>query len=123
MSERHARCQSGLRCYCRAGMAGDHDAVPRRHTRDAGHGLSRAAVAQSIRAPASFTISAHLAISSARKVENSCGEPGFAMALNFSRLVLVSAVSRPLLMAALSFAMTAGGVPTGATTPVQASMT
>src|SRR5258705_8941513 len=78
-----------------------------------------AAIDHSTFAAEALTSAAHLGASSAMKAAKSCGEPILAWALNFAKLALISGEPRPALIAALTLATTAVGVPAGASTPVQ----
>src|SRR5215831_2253307 len=113
-----ARFRGRRRCDVRPdpGSAAHHSVL--RCARDDGP-----AGRQSTLAPDTFTTSAHFGSSSARNAAKSAGAPSLATALIFSRLVLASADLSPSLMAALSRVTIFAGVPAGATTPVQASMT
>ena len=73
-------------------------------------------------ASASFTIAAHRGASAAMKAANSSGVPTLVIELKRAMAVSVSGLSSPAFTAPLSFSMICGGVPAGATTPVQASM-
>jgi hypothetical protein len=62
---------------------------------------------------------AHLRSWAAMKAANSAGVPGTAAAPSLVMLACISGARRPSLMAALSRAMMASGVPAGAATPLK----
>src|ERR1019366_2172177 len=76
---------------------------------------------QSILAPDNLTIAAHVGNSLATHAANSCGEPVCAMALKRAKPAFASAEARLSFIERLGLGTDSGGVPAGATTPVQAS--
>src|SRR5262249_45086668 len=97
------------------------DGAPPMHVRSLLQQLRCRTLAHSALAPESWTSAAQVASSRRMNAVNSCGEPGLAMALKRARFSFISVDWRPALMARLSVSTILGGVPAGATTPVQAS--
>src|SRR5262245_49938420 len=69
--------------------------------------------------PAVLATALHFADSATTNCPNSCGEPGLVVAPTLASRSRIASDRSPSLIAALSFSITAAGVPAGAMTPVQ----
>src|SRR5687768_4702302 len=76
-------------------------------------------LAHSTLMPVALTIPPNFSAWVARKSANSRADVTFVSTLNFARLFLTAGDPRLSLIAPLSLATTSGGVPAGATIPVQ----